>query len=56
MSSDDVPMIRKLIAKYEDDIKSMFRDIKLNFMQYSKGQLKSKLKAYYHFGHDKKQK
>ena len=56
LTSDDVAIMKKLINKYGDDIKSMFKDIKLNFMQYSKGQLKNKHKAYYHFGHDKKQK
>jgi hypothetical protein len=34
----------------------MFKDIKINFMQYSKGQLKAKYKAYFHYGHDGKGK
>lgn len=34
----------------------MFKNIKLNFMQWSKGELKKKHKAYYEQGHDKKKK
>ena len=51
---DDISMMRQLIRKYGDDFSSMFKDIKLNFMQYSKGQLKAKYKAYFFYGHDKK--
>ena len=54
LTSDDIQLMRKLIAKYGDDIKSMFKDIKLNFMQYSKGQLRNKHKAYVHFGYGNK--
>lgn len=34
---DDISMMRQLIRKYGDDFSAMFKDIKLNFMQYSKG-------------------
>ena len=44
-------MMRQLIAKYGDDFKAMFKDIKMNFMQYSKGQLKAKYKSFYFYGH-----
>ena len=54
LHNDDVSMMRQLIKKYDDDFSAMFRDIKMNFMQYSKGQLKAKCKAYYYYGHDKK--
>eukprot|EP00347_Sterkiella_histriomuscorum_P008176 403346091 len=54
LSVDDASMMKKLIAKYGDDIKSMFRDIKLNFMQYSKGQLKEKYRLYFQHLSDKK--
>ena len=54
LNSDDVSMMKQLIAKYGNDFKRMFVDIKLNFMQYSKGQLKAKYNSYYHYGHDKK--
>lgn len=54
LNSDDVSMMRQLIKKYGEDFKAMFRDIKLNFMQYSKGQLKAKYKSYFFYGHDKK--
>ena len=37
LHSDDVSMMKQLIAKYGDDFSKMFKDIKLNFMQYSKG-------------------
>ena len=53
LSSDDASMMRQLIARYGDNFKKMFADIKLNFMQYSKGQLRTKYRAFYHYGHDK---
>lgn len=46
-------MMKQLIAKHQDNFKAMFKDIKVNFMQYSKGQLKNRYKAFFHFGHDK---
>lgn len=54
LNGDEVSMMRQLIAKYGDNFKAMQRDIKINFMQYSKGQLKSKYRSYFHFKHDKK--
>ena len=54
LNMDDVSMMKQLIRKYGDDFSAMFRDIKTNFMQYSKGQLKSKYKSYFFYGHDKK--
>jgi Ribosome biogenesis protein Nop16 len=56
LSSDDASMMRQLIRKYGDDFKRMFVDIKLNFMQYSKGQLKAKYRSYFHYGHDQPKK
>ena len=53
LSSDDISMMKQLIAKHQDNFKAMFKDIKVNFMQYSKGQLKNRYKAFFHFGHDK---
>ncbi|CDW86839.1 UNKNOWN [Stylonychia lemnae] len=49
LSSDDASMMKQLINKYGDDFKKMFKDIKLNFMQYSKGQLKEKYRTYQQF-------
>lgn len=37
LNMDDVSMMKQLIRKYGDDYSAMFRDIKTNFMQYSKG-------------------
>jgi nucleolar protein 16 len=54
LNMDDVSMMKQLIRKYGDNFSAMFRDIKTNFMQYSKGQLKSKYKSYFFYGHDKK--
>ena len=54
LNCDDVSMMRQLIKKYGDNFKAMFKDIKLNFMQYSKGQLKQRYKAFHHYGYDKK--
>ena len=53
ISSDDVSIMRQLIAKYGDNFKLMFKDTKLNFMHYSKGQLKQRYRSYHHFGHAK---
>jgi len=53
ISSDEVSIMRQLIAKYGDNFKLMFKDTKLNFMHYSKGQLKQRYRSYHHFGHAK---
>lgn len=53
ISSDDVSIMRQLIAKHGDNFKLMFKDTKLNFMHYSKGQLKQRYRSYHHFGHAK---
>ncbi len=46
LSSDDISILKKLTSKYGDDIKAMFRDKKTNYMQWSKGEIKQKLKSY----------
>ena len=53
LRGDDVGIMKSLVAKYDDDAGAMSRDIKLNYMQWSKGQCKKNLKAYYAHGHDK---
>jgi|LauGreDrversion4_2_1035121.scaffolds.fasta_scaffold1010482_1 Ribosome biogenesis protein Nop16 len=35
-----------MIKKYRDDTDRMHRDIKINYLQWSEGQIKSKLKVY----------
>ena len=44
--------MRKLIKKYDDDIDKMFKDVKLNYMQWSKSKLKVNLKAYFDYHQD----
>ena len=46
LRGDDVNIMRRLIEKYDDDFEAMFRDIKLNYMQWAKGELKRKHQAY----------
>jgi hypothetical protein len=54
LSSDDIPIMRKLVNKYGDNISKMFRDIKLNYMQWSKGELRKKYDAYMQHNDSKK--
>ena len=46
LRGDDVEIMRRLITKYDDDVDGMFRDIKTNYMQWSKGEIKKKLHSY----------
>ena len=48
---DEARICERLIAKYgeadaDDTHEKMFRDIKLNYLQWSKGQIGQKLKAF----------
>jgi len=54
LRGDDVFIMERLIKKHSDDFDAMFRDIKLNYMQWSRGQLKTKSKSYFAYGMDKK--
>ena len=47
LRGDDVDIMKSLIDKYDDDFDAMFKDIKLNYLQWSKTVLKTKHKAYY---------
>ena len=42
LRGDDVGIMRRLIKKYGDDVEKMFRDVGLNYMQWSKSELKKK--------------
>ena len=53
LRGDDVGIMRKLVKKHGDDISAMFRDIKTNYLQWSKSEIKKKLTAYFEHGHDK---
>ena len=55
LRGDDVGIMQSLVKKHDDDIGAMARDIKLNYMQWSKGMCKTYLKAYYAHGHDKQE-
>ncbi len=46
LNEDETKIVQKLIAKYENNYRGMQRDIKLNFMQWSKGQAKKKCETY----------
>mmetsp|Transcript_39519 Transcript_39519/g.45379 ORF Transcript_39519/g.45379 Transcript_39519/m.45379 type:complete len:180 (-) Transcript_39519:70-609(-) len=51
LSEDDIKYCKKLVDKYGDDTRSMFRDIKLNILQWSEGEIAKKLKIY-HLRHE----
>ena len=46
LRGDDLFIVERLVNKYGDDLGAMARDIKINYMQWSKGELKKKTKAY----------
>ena len=46
LRGDDLLIMRSLIKKYDSNFDRMFMDISLNYMQWSKGELKKKYKAY----------
>ena len=45
LRGDDLIIMRRLVKKHSDDVEAMFRDIKVNYMQWSKSELKIKIKA-----------
>jgi len=53
LRGDDIFIMQRLIKKYDDDFDSMFKDIKLNHMQWSKSELKTKYKSYFAHSMDK---
>jgi len=46
LRGDDVFIVKRLVDKYGEEIDRMFMDIKINYMQWSKSELKKKIKAY----------
>ena len=42
LRGDDVGIMHRLYKKHGDDVDKMFRDIGLNYMQWSKSELKKK--------------
>ena len=51
LRGDDVNIMMDLIAKHKEDISSMVKDIKTNYMQWSKSEVTTKYKAYYAHNH-----
>ena len=45
LRGDDLILMRRLVKKHDDDVEAMFRDIKVNYMQWSKSVLTVKIKA-----------
>ena len=45
LRGDDLILMRRLVKKHDHDLEAMFRDIKVNVMQWSKSVLTMKLKA-----------
>ena len=45
LHANDLDIMKALVKKYDDDIDEMFKDIKLNYMQWSKSVLKKKHRA-----------
>ena len=54
LRGDDVAIVRNLVNKYDDDFGAWARDIKMNFMQWSKGECKRMHRRYFAHGMDKK--
>ena len=52
LRGDDLLITRELVNKHGDNIKAMTRDIKLNYMQWSKSVVAKMHKAYFAHGHD----
>ena len=46
LRGDDLAIMKRLIKKYDEDVDSMFKDIKINYMQWSKSKLNTNLKAF----------
>ena len=46
LRGDDVHIMERLYAKYGDDVDKMYRDIKINYMQWSPSELRRFLRAY----------
>ena len=55
LRGDDKHIMERLIKKHSDDFDAMFKDAKLNYMQWSKGELKKKYKGYFAHGWDNQQ-
>lgn len=47
LRGDDLNIVEKLVAKYGNDLGKMVRDIKLNYMQWSKSEMKKKHAAFF---------
>ena len=45
LRGDDLILMRRLVKKHDHDVDAMFRDIKVNYMQWSKSVLTKKIKA-----------
>ena len=52
LRGDDIFIVERLIKKYDDDFDSMYKDIKLNYMQWSKSELKTKYRSYHAYSMD----
>ena len=50
LREDEISIVEKLVKKHGDDTSKMFRDIKINYEQWTAGVIKKKLASYEHFG------
>ena len=54
LRGDEVAYVRNLVNKYGDDFLAMAKDIKVNVMQWSRGECKKMHSRYFAHGMDKK--
>lgn len=54
LTSHQKQILERLMAKHGEDVVAMAKDIKLNTMQHSEGQLKALLESYNYWGKDEK--
>jgi len=47
LAFEEDKLCAQMVKKYKEDTKKMFKDIKMNYLQWSEGQIKMKLKVYY---------
>lgn len=47
LAFEEDTLCQKMVKKYGDDTVKMFKDIKMNYLQWSIGQIKMKLKVYH---------
>ena len=47
LAFEEDAICKKMVKKYKDNTDKMHKDIKMNFLQWSEGQIRNKLKVYH---------